>query len=58
VNRPKRNDARARTHTHTLRPLRRVRTTDAENDRQGPEIINDLNAVGIKLDYWVTGYGE
>ncbi|KAL3781629.1 hypothetical protein ACHAW5_005570 [Stephanodiscus triporus] len=23
----------------------------------GPEIINDLKSVGLKLDYWVTGYG-
>ena len=23
----------------------------------GPEILNDLKAVGKKLDYWVTGYG-
>lgn len=26
-------------------------------DTTGPEICNDLNSVGIKLDYWVTGYG-
>ncbi len=25
---------------------------------KGPEICNDLNSVGIKLDYWVTGYGK
>ena len=24
---------------------------------KGPEICNDLNSVGTKLDYWVTGYG-
>jgi hypothetical protein len=25
---------------------------------KGPEICNDLNSVGMKLDYWVTGYGK
>ncbi len=24
---------------------------------KGPEICNDLKSVGIKLDYYVTGYG-
>jgi cysteine synthase len=23
----------------------------------GPEIVNDMSALGSKLDYWVTGYG-
>jgi cysteine synthase A len=23
----------------------------------GPEIVNDMKALGTKLDYWVTGYG-
>ena len=56
VNRPKRTMP-ARARAPPPRPLRRA-VTDAETTEKGPEIINDLNAAGINLDYWVTGYGE
>jgi len=35
-----------------------VPTNAARARNKGPEIINDLKSGGLKLDYWVTGYGE